>query len=342
MKMKNSIKKIITLLITLVIFVSVLELIGSTLIDKESHDEMTKALQESRYELSKDPIILFELGPKSYKRSGSVDVNSYGMVDYEYSILKPKDTMRIVVVGDSITEGMGVNFNDTYAKVLEKKLNEDGIKTEVLNFGISRYSTIQEIQVLKRKALLFEPDIIVLGYFLNDPIFEDPFINYLKELTNYETDKKTFELIDAPQECWNRLKIKKIIDQSKFLTALTTKERNVNYTSFYKQIHEDPCTWKTVDYSFRQLSSISIQKNIPIIITIFPVLEFNNYPFLEIHKQVRDEAEKYKFVVIDLYDEFFATGKSLRTEPGDNIHPNKQGHKIAAERIYEKVLVLIQ
>ena len=39
----------------------------------------------------------------------------------------------------------------------------------MLNFGVPGYNTVQEVALLRYKALKWKPRIIILGYILNDP-----------------------------------------------------------------------------------------------------------------------------------------------------------------------------
>lgn len=96
-------------------------------------------------------------------------INSQGFRDYEYGIEKPENSIRIAAVGDSVTYGVGVNLEDTYVKQLERMLNErSDRKVEVLNFGANGASTINELELIQRKVLLYKPDIIMLQIDPND------------------------------------------------------------------------------------------------------------------------------------------------------------------------------
>src|SRR5260370_1025014 len=67
-----------------------------------------------------------------------VAINSLGLRGDEVSVPKPPRTIRIVAVGDSITFGYGIPVEDTYAKILERCLNQGvfgGARYEVLNGG---------------------------------------------------------------------------------------------------------------------------------------------------------------------------------------------------------------
>lgn len=66
-------------------------------------------------------------------------VNSAGLRDDESSLHSPE----IVVLGDSQAMGWGVEQEDTFANLLEKKLN-----SKVLNAGISSYGTAREVMLL--------------------------------------------------------------------------------------------------------------------------------------------------------------------------------------------------
>ena len=99
----------------------------------------------------------------------TVRINSQGFRDYEYEVDRLTNTIRIAAVGDSITFGEGVDLEDTYVKQLEEILNDYcSNKIEVLNFGASGASTINELELIQKKVLLYKPDILLLQMDPND------------------------------------------------------------------------------------------------------------------------------------------------------------------------------
>lgn len=96
--------------------------------------------------------------------------NSHGYLDYERSITKPPETFRIAVLGDSITEAIQVPMEENFCSLLEKKLNNyHSQKCEVLNFGISGYTTSDEYLLLKKEIVEYNPDLVILAFTaLND------------------------------------------------------------------------------------------------------------------------------------------------------------------------------
>ena len=92
-------------------------------------------------------------------------INSFGMRDHPYSLTKPKDTVRIAVVGDSLVEALQVQPDDTFCQQMERLLNsKTGGKTkfQVMNFGVSSYNLGQMYLRLRETVLPFKPDVVVL------------------------------------------------------------------------------------------------------------------------------------------------------------------------------------
>ncbi len=87
---------------------------------------------------------------------------------------------RIALLGDSMVEGLQVPIEETFGRLLGKHLNDTlernplpGIsQVQVLNFGTSGYSTVQELLQLEKQVLAYQPDLVIVGYNSRD-IFEN-------------------------------------------------------------------------------------------------------------------------------------------------------------------------
>jgi hypothetical protein len=88
--------------------------------------------------------------------------------DQDYAYDKPADTIRIVSLGDSFTIGYEVHEEESFSRVLEQGLGKAGVKAEVLNCGVSGYSNAEALLYLERELLKYDPDIVVLSFFVND------------------------------------------------------------------------------------------------------------------------------------------------------------------------------
>ena len=73
----------------------------------------------------------------------------------------------IVAMGDSLTEGLGVDPADAYPAQLEQRLLADGYNVEVINAGISGETTSGALSRVNW-VLGLEPDIVILATGGND------------------------------------------------------------------------------------------------------------------------------------------------------------------------------
>lgn len=92
-------------------------------------------------------------------------LNADGMREPGITIEKPAGVYRIALLGDSQIEAIQVPLEKSYGKLLEKQLSERLHRpVEVLNFGVSGYSTVQEYLLMKRNVFKYQPDMVLLGY----------------------------------------------------------------------------------------------------------------------------------------------------------------------------------
>lgn len=100
--------------------------------------------------------------------------NAQGFRNYDdYHYIKPKGVIRIVVLGDSQTQGYESHQDYTYSSILEKLLKSNNIDAQVINTGVSGFSTAEELVLLEWEMVKYRPDYVVLGFFAND--FQDNF-----------------------------------------------------------------------------------------------------------------------------------------------------------------------
>lgn len=77
---------------------------------------------------------------------------------------KADDEIRVVVIGDSTTFGMGVEEPDSYPKLLEDDLNRHpppGKTYRVINLGLGGYGPLEYYLVAKTYVPTLEPDVVI-------------------------------------------------------------------------------------------------------------------------------------------------------------------------------------
>lgn len=122
---------------------------------------------------SADPRLLYELANSNISvfKGKPFVTNSDGVLGAtEYSREKPTNTVRIVGVGDSVMSSWGVDPAATYLSVLEQSLAArfPGKNIQTINLSVPGYNTAMEEELIKTKALRYHPDLIILGYVIND------------------------------------------------------------------------------------------------------------------------------------------------------------------------------
>ncbi len=112
-----------------------------------------------------------------HKPSLDLDLGSYrlrtnqlGFRGPEIAVQKPAGTFRIVVLGDSVAYGTGVNDEVTFLRRWEAELNAAGAaqRFEVVNTGHPMYDSMQELVMLRDEVLALQPDLVLLVYVVND------------------------------------------------------------------------------------------------------------------------------------------------------------------------------
>ncbi|NVJ47601.1 MAG: SGNH/GDSL hydrolase family protein [Cytophagia bacterium] len=234
------------------------------------------------------------------------------MRDRYYSKQKPANTKRIAVIGDSYTMGSGVADHENYTTLIENKFTKQypEMNIEVLNFGVGGYGLRNYDAVLRSKAMLFDPDLLIIGFSDND-----------HELPKQEELEGKIRL-NRPVEMFYRSHLKLIYD-------MKIKNRRP-----FTQV--DPSNQNQVTHIESHFSSIISQcnqKEIPAIIAYCPFIY--NEVTTRFYKEKSEESGFH----------FINAGKELEDIPRRKVrvnlldsHPNEIGHQVYADNIYEFIV----
>jgi hypothetical protein len=120
-----------------------------------------------------DPVLGWRNAPNSERLLESVKfpstlvrINSKGLRDKEHECQRQRKKKRILVLGDSMVWGWGVEAQDRFTDRLEASIPD----VEVVNAGVPGYSTDQELIWLEREGLKYRPDLVILVLYFNDVI----------------------------------------------------------------------------------------------------------------------------------------------------------------------------
>jgi hypothetical protein len=92
-----------------------------------------------------------------------VRINQTGLRDREHQYERSDDTKRILVLGDSFAWGYGVEESERFSQLMETALD-----VEVINGGVSGYSTDQELIWFRNEGVKYDIDLVILAFAGND------------------------------------------------------------------------------------------------------------------------------------------------------------------------------
>jgi len=100
----------------------------------------------------------------SYGFDTKVRINSKGFRGQETNYTRDGKFKRIVVLGDSFVWGFGVQEDEMFTSRMEKQIPN----LEIVNLGVSGYSTDQELLLYQEEGRKYEADLVVLLVAGND------------------------------------------------------------------------------------------------------------------------------------------------------------------------------
>jgi lysophospholipase L1-like esterase len=241
--------------------------------------------------------------------------NSRGFFDVEHAFEKPAGTFRIVVIGDSVVEGIFVGWRNSFARQLESRLREEFLaqRYEVIVLGCSGYSTSQELVLLENEAFRYAPDLIVWSYMLNDP--GNPMID------------------GACGNLWHlyqpRSQLAFLVFKARWKLRVALRERGAP-REWYARLHY--IYRDEVKANITRIGAICRDHKVPAVFLINPVFldepSFDSYPFVQLHQQLRQAASENGLVVLDLLDAYKGSDPHALSLPKDPWHPNREGHRV--------------
>jgi lysophospholipase L1-like esterase len=93
----------------------------------------------------------------------SIHINANGLRDRDHTYERLSDSERILVLGDSFAWGYGVEERQRFSQLLETSMD-----VEVINAGVSGYSTDQELLWFRDEGAKYDFDLVILVMTGND------------------------------------------------------------------------------------------------------------------------------------------------------------------------------
>ena len=272
-----------------------------------------------------------------------LQTNSIGYRNREIS---RKRGDRILFLGDSITLGAYLPEEETFVRRVESLAAAAGRKWETINAGVSGISLKNELAILQETGLALEPDIVVLGFYLND-FQESPGV-YIHEMPPLLRRSRLFyflfrglyvQLPDTPTpekfictKCKGRDKGKVIVGVKDYMRIYrleseriaqwkegfrSEREGRSDGDGFYRQVLDSfsdwggawsPHMWDYIQPLFAELKLRSEERGFRVVVVGFPALPQVEAEALHDYPQqrLRAVADQLDLPLLDLLPIFRA------------------------------------
>ncbi len=231
------------------------------------------------------------------------------------------DGLRVVTLGDSYTFGWGVNDEQTYPAQLAERLREGlGFQdVQVLNAGVPGFNTMQEASYLASRWDELRPDLVVLGFVMNDA--EPPRI--------------------APRDPRERFGeaslwlLEELLLRSGWTDGWLTS-RAQRQRAYPLQFEPGAPEGTVCRRSLGEIAARCEEHSVPLLLfilpdmTVLPKTPGATYRFEGVHTVVRGWGEELGLPTVDLLPLFAAVDPVAMQVPGDG-HPSALALEIFAE-----------
>lgn len=243
---------------------------------------------------------------------------------------KRKGEFRIMVFGDSSTQGWGVDDNSHYSAVLERVLNRahcSGEHFEVVSGGVNAYPNALVGEKLKQvvEDNTFQPDIVIRAYSFN---------------SNFERLPKLQGA--ARQKFLRQVELKSIIRRSAIYNFVI--EDLLRHIAYYKMRHilmagtldaiggMDNLDLKALQDSLEESLEVSRAHHADLVLLVLASQGQTSQELHPFQQVMLDFAQAHHLPVMNMIDflsEHPTTGFYM-----DPVHPTATGHQVIAEQLY--------
>jgi len=265
------------------------------------------------------------------------ETNRFGMRERDFSLEKKSGVKRIAGIGDSVQFGWGVLAEDSYLRVVEKKLmDETGELFETLNFSVPGYNTAMEVDTYEDRVRHFKPDILVLHFLENDfgiPFFMSlpPDILSLKKSVLIEKVKELL-LAFSPKTSSNDSDMVGVE-----FNGVDTKDKDRVIKQYqYMLGHKGFAT------AMKKLAKMTCEDRVPVVVLVGRLQG-------DFKKLVSEQTRKWGFHLVEAYpavnkyveenqiENTSQARKKLLWLNENDSHPNELGHTLYADALMPKL-----
>ncbi len=287
----------------------------------------------------KDHRLFWKLKPNQVIKSdfmveGEYRINSYGFRDKEFPFKKKPGVYRIVCLGNSNVFGWKQPEEFAYPPQLQKLFDRDQkeFRVEVINAGITGYSSYQGKIFLEEEILRLKPDLVTVNYGWND---------LLPARFGVEDKRQEFppEWALAIQNSLSNLRLYAAL-KSLWVGRFAQKEQTQKGV---KRVAMDD-----FGNNLKEIESLCRQNGIEVLILTLPVASIKAHwgpgktsvPHLlnqAYNNAIRQLAVAENYRALDIAALFYDRADLYDDAHNDYIHYNARGHQLVARVIFDYI-----
>ena len=286
-------------------------------------------LEETRLRLTREKFTRIDEARTTNPYGVPFTYNSRGFRDREFTA-KLGNVRRVVFVGDSFTEALGVVQDATAARRTEALLKRNDPKVETWNLGV-RALDFPDLERIFDAAFELSPDAIIYGMVLNDGDRDEALAKRWPRLNDWimvrqekpswlERHSYAFSYLSYRLEAW---------------------EVSRDTTAWYRSIYSDEnrAGWMRTRAAWLRIEAKCRAQGISFGVALWPLLvgleREGAYPFETVHTQIRRGVERSHLEFMDLLPALRGHDPpSLWVHPSD-LHPNEIAQTLVAPALAE-------
>lgn len=266
---------------------------------------------------------------------------------------------RILFLGDSVTFGYRIaRWEDTYPFALADSLGAAGsVAVEAVNLAVEGYSQWQQYIVLAGEGEKYAPDLVVIGFVLND-------VTEMFHLTRYGGSDESFQVRHSYASSWERLlagsalvyelqnvirevKARRRLGEDLRLGAIRQEQLEVETLMRAPERPNVRTAWDIALADLQRIVDRCRARGVPVLLVVFPfTVQLDDPTGLSAPQEViTSYAHARGIPTIDLLpllaDHCRTTGALPSDLFIDHDHLSVEGHRVVADLLQDRVAAIL-
>ena len=274
-----------------------------------------------------DDLLTKVFKPNSKTRIGSnlVEIDSFGLRDKNYPLLKHEKTYRIALLGGSYEMGSGVSNKEVYENIVEEKMNaslkDSAINNyEIFNFAAGGFYLLQHVELCNTKVFKYKPNAVIYVAHSDE---KRRVVSSMADLINQGKNLK--------------YPVLNYIKQTSGAKQVMSKTELINRLMPFADL--------LINWTYAEIAIKSYQNKAVPIWVFLPTTE------CDVNKEelvyLKKTAKHYHFVELDLTGVYGNNDIKTIQISEWNTHPNVFGQALIANKLYDEIkknkkLILVQ